>query len=122
MVVTRSQSRWLSIVDSLETEQQGRQRLALSDFPALALGGVSVRRTAPVFTGSRLVDVRPSDDIRLQIPALSVLPRRWVIERFVFGEELSGSLELGAHTSPFVLHCLERRQARRWASGLVQPR
>ena len=120
MVVTRSQLRWALLLGQLSAEQRERQAQALSDFPALALDSHSVRSAPPVsYTGDRLVEVAPADHVLWQTPAIATHPRSWLVERWVFGEEIEASHEVVAHTSAFVVHSLGLRRYKRFRSGAL---
>ena len=119
MVTTRSQSRAAALAEA--SASRVRQLAALQDYPAAALQEVysfSAFVGPQVWVSSeRLTEIQPQSLPR--IPAIEVLPRRWIVERFIFGEAIADSLPLGACTSSFVVHTLEVRRSRRFASGVL---
>ena len=125
MVVTRSQSRAQAAREEEDAVRAVRQAQLVDDFPSAALRGhwwlVEPATTSEiVYTGDRLIEVAPAESVTAVILALQTHLRRWVIERLIFGQELSLSLELGAETSAFVVDCLEYQRARRWRRGLLR--
>ena len=120
MVVTRSQSRWALLLDQQFAEQRARQVQSLTDFPAWALASYPVVAASSVnYSGDRLVEVAPADNILRQFPAIDIHPRRWLVERCIYGGEIATSFEVGAHTSAYVIHSLELRRHKRFRSGAL---
>ena len=116
-VTSRSQSRLAATVEQglayVAEEYHRRHVEALNDFPCLAL-----RQFHPWV--EPLTDRRPERSILLDIPAITVLPRRWIVERFIFGTEVSDSLPLGAKSSVSVGQSLELKPPRRFRRGALQ--
>ena len=118
-VTTRSQSPLAAAaeaaVDFVSEENRSRRRQALDDFPWLVL-----RR--PESPGELLQDRLPESSVLVHPPALVAHPRRWIVERFIFGAKVSNSIWLGAVTSISVsqeLSLLPR--PRRFRSGALVP-
>ena len=132
MVVTRSQSRALVRRQQEEAVRVVRQAQVVDDFPGAALRNhwflvEPATASEIVYTGDRLIEVAPAESDTVVIPALQTHLRRWVIERLIFGQEVSLTLEIGAETSAFAVDCLaspplRQRSARRWGSRVLQPR
>ena len=117
-VGNRSQSRCAMALEKLSAEQRDRQALALADYPVLALANHFVAPLAS-YTGDRFVEIAPADNILGQVPAVDTHPRRWLVERCIFGGEIAESLEVGARTSAYVVHSLELRRSKRFRSGAL---
>ena len=103
-VTTRSQSRLARLFDDLFAEG------AFGDSPALV---------AP------LIDRQPEPSVLLDLPAVSVLRRRWIVERFIFGSDLQpGSFRLGAQASVSIGQTLELKLSKRFRRGalVVEPK
>ena len=116
-VTTRRQSRLAAaaeaVVDLVSEENRSRRGQALDVFPRLAL-----RR--PESPGDLLQDRLPESSVLVHLPALVAHPQRWIVERFIFGAEVSNSIWLGAVTSISVsqeLSLLPR--PRRFRSGAL---
>ena len=116
-VAARSQSRLAATAElavAYKTERdRPRPNGVLDDFPWRALR----RLVAP---GKPLSDKLPEPSILRHLPALCAHPRRWIVERFILGAEVSDSFWLGAEASISVSQELSPvRRSKRFRSGAL---
>ena len=93
-------------------EDRVRRVEALNDLPGLGL-----RQFHPWV--EPLLDRQPERSVLLDIPAQTALPRRWILERFIFGAEVSDTLPLGAKASVSVGQYLKLKPSRRFRRGAL---
>ena len=99
----------------MSEQNRSRQGSVLDGFPWLAL-------QRPAAPGEPLQDRLPEPSVLLYLPALGAHPRRWIVERFIFGAEVSNHMWFGAETSVFVRQELNLApRSRRFRSGVLVP-